>query len=352
MKHQIKDVALSELTEGRNTRLSASFDYESMADSLEDRGMDEPIQAWKNDEGALEIVRGYRRFNGASIVAKRNPKRFKELFPNGIPVIIRKDITNASEAALAKVDHGTVVSLRFRSERDLAVAILKDEGCTEEEICARLEGLFAKFQTAVPSSKRDKLVELKLDPIKNRVEIRKLVHETYKGQLQASIAVWKCPPVVAECLRHLEAKEPLPKGVKCPAKLTYADVKKLAKALEEDCQILDDKGVPKHSKGNPGPNFNREWAERLKAEAKKGEKRPKAMSANAMQEQLDSGAWDSEGFKLLTQQHAGKQDVKGLKAADEKLYLVDLVVKHKPEVWKAFKAEALAIKQSVIEGTL
>ena len=351
MKHQIKDVALNELKEGVNTRLTASLDYEGMADSLEDRGMDEPIQAWKTDEGSLEIVRGYRRFNGASILKSRNPKRFKELFPNGIPVIIRKDITNASEAALAKVDHGTVVSLRFRSERDMAVAILKDEGCTEEEICARLEGLFAKFQTAVPSSKREKLAELKKDPVGNRVEIRKLVHETYKGQLQASIAVWKCPPRVAECLRHLEAKEPLPKGVKCPAKLTYGDVKKLAKALEEDCKILDDGGVPKHSKGNPGPNFSRQWAETLKVVKKEGT-RAKAMSANAMQEQLDSGAWDSEGFKLLTQQHSGKQDVKGLKAADEKLYLVDLVVKHKPEVWKAFKAQALAIKQGVIEGTL
>ena len=352
MQYQIKAVHLADLSEGINTRLTASLDYEGMADSIEDRGIDEPIQVWKTEAGTLEIIRGYRRFNGAQMVAKRSPKRFKELFPNGVPVIIRKDVTNPSEAALAKVDHGTVVTLRFRAERDKAVAILKDEGCTEEEICARLEGLFAKFQTAVPSAKREKLEELRKDPIKNRKEIRKLVHETYKGQLQASIAVWKCPAVVGIALQHLEAKEPLPPKTKCPAKLTYGDVKKLAKAMEEDTALKDDNGMPKYSKGNPGPHFRDAWAELLKVEKVVGDTRPKAMSAKAMQEQLDSGAWDSEGFKLLTMQHKGDKDVKGLKAADQKLYLVDLVIRHKPDLWKAFKAEAEAIKQGIIEGTL
>lgn len=353
MKYQIKNVPLTELVEGKNVRLQASFDYEGMADSLEDRGMDEPVQVWKTPANTLEIVRGYRRFNGAKIFAERNPKTFKEFFPEGIPVIIRKDITNASEAALAKVDHGTVVSLRFRSERDMAVAELKDQGLTEEEICSRLEGLLQKFQTAVPSAKREKLDELRKEPVKNRKEIRKLVHETFKGQLQASIAVWKCPPVVAECLRYLEAKEPLSPKTKCPAKLTYGDVKKLAKAMEADAALKDDNGAPKYSKGNPGPNFRDEWANCLTAEVKDGETRLKAMSSNAMQEELDEGKWDSEAFKLLTLHHKdSKSKVKGLKQADQNAYLGDLVREHDPKAWKEFVKVAEAIKQSVLAKAL
>lgn len=351
MKNQIEYMGLAELSVGQNTRMGASNDFEGMARSIEDRGIDEPVQVWKNEDGRFEILRGHRRFGGATIVSHVNPKVFKKHFPNGIPVIIRKDITNASDAAMAKVDHGTVVTLRYRSERDRAVILLKDQGLTEEDICARLEGLFTKFQTAVPSSKRDKLEELRVDPIKNRKEIRKLVHETFKGQLQASIAVWKCPKVVQQAMEFLEAKEPLPKGAKCPAKLTYGDVKKLAKAMEEDCQILKD-GVPIHSKGNPGPNFKGLWAELLKAEPKKGEVRAKAMSSKDMDAQLTNGIWDSEGFKRLTQQHSGKKDVKGLKEMDAKLYLVDLVIRYQPAAWKDFAKVAESIKQGIADGTL
>lgn len=352
MDYLIKTVNPTELVETLNTRLMASNQFEEMAQSIEDRGIDEPIQVWTNGDGKLEILRGHRRYNGALLVSKRNPTRFKELFSKGLPVIIRKDVTNAAEAALAKVDHGTVVTLRFRSERDRAVSILKDQSLTEEDICSRLEGLFAKFQTAVPSNKRDKLEELRKNPIGNAKEIRKLIHETYKGQLQASIAVWKCPKIVSICLEHLEANEPLPKGIKCPAKLTYGDVKKLSAAIEEDCKILDDKGMPKHSKGNPGPNFTGLWAEMLKAETKKDEIRTKAMSSKDMQAQLTSGAWDSDGFKLLTMQHSGDKDVKGLKAADEMLRLCELVKKHEPKAWAEFKAKGEGIKLAIIEGRL
>lgn len=352
MDYQVKVMDPSELVVGMNTRVGVkSNDFEGMARSLEDRGMDEPVQVWKNEEGKLEILRGHRRLGGAAILAVRNPAIFKQHFPNGIPVIIRKDVTNASEAALAKVDHGTVVALRYRCERDRAVIILKDEGCTEEEIVSRCEGIFAKHQTAVPSDKRDKLDTLRTDPVKNRKEIRKLLHETYKGQLQASIAVWKCPKVVQQALEYLEAKEPLPKGAKAPTKLTYGNVRKLAKALEEDITILKD-GVPMYSKGNPGPGFGKLWVEMLKTVAKTGDVRAKAMSSKDMEAQLTNGIWDSAGFKALTLQHSGKKDVKGLKAMDAKLYLVDLVIRHKPKVWAAFREAAESIKQSIADGTL
>jgi len=354
MNHQITYKGPKELTVGLNTRVGdKSNDFEGMARSLEDRGMDEPVQCWQNpDTGTLEILRGHRRHAGATILMGRNPEVFKQHFPKGIPVIIRKDITNASEAALAKVDHGTVVTLKYRCERDRAVIILKNEGCTEVEIVSRCEGIFAKHQTAVPSTKRDKLDELRKDSIKNRVEIRKLLHETYKGQLQASIAVWKCPEIVQQCLEHLEAKVDLPKGKKCPAKLTYGDVKKLAKAMEEDMTILNDKEIPVHSKGNPGPAFKKTWADLLTAKPKDGETRPKAMSHKDMKRQLDEGIWDSEGFKLLTQQHSGQKGVKGLKAIDAKLYLVDLVSKYEPKMWKDFCKVAEGIKERIADGTL
>lgn len=352
MKHQIEYMGLADLSVGANTRLLVSNDFEGMARSIEDRGIDEPVQVWKNDEGKLEILRGHRRFGGATIVSNLNPKVFKKHFPNGIPVIIRKDITSASDAAMAKVDHGTVVSLKYRSERDRAVAILKDEGLTEEDICARLEGLFAKFQNAVPSDKRDRLKELRAKPIENRKEIRKLVHGTYKGQLQAGIRVWKCPKIVQQTMEFLEAKEPLPKGIKCPTKLTYGDVSKLSEAQEEDNRAKDDNGMPLYSKGNPGPTFKALWAEMLNQAPKSKGKQPKAMSNKDMEAQLTNGIWDSEGFKKLTLQHSGKKDVKGLKAADAKLYLVDLVIRHEPRAWADFKAKAEAIKQGIADGTL
>lgn len=354
MNHQVQEVALSKLTVGLNTRVGEkSNDFEGMARSLEDRGMDEPVQAWKNpDTGKLEILRGHRRYAGATILESRSPKVFKQHFPNGIPVIVRRDVTNASEAALAKVDHGTVVTLKYRCERDRAVIILKNEGCTEIEIVSRCEGIFAKHQTAVASDKRDKLEALRAAPEKNRQEIRKLLHETYKGQLQASIAVWKCPVVVQQCLEHLEAKVNLPKGKKCPAKLTYGDVKKLAKAMESDTQILDDDKMPVHSKGNPGPAFKSAWSELLKAVPKTGETRAKAMSAKDMDAQLSNGIWDSEGFKKLTQQHSGKKDVKGLKAIDAELYAVDLVKRHKPKAWQDFLKLANSIKEGIADGNL
>ena len=353
MDYQIKELPLSELSTGPNTRVGASNRFEEMAGSLEDRGMDEPVQVWHNpDTDKFEILRGHRRFGGASILLNRSPKTFKKVFPTGIPVIIRKDVTNASEAALAKVDHGTVVDLKYKCERNRAVIILKDEGCTEKDIVTRCEGIFAKHQLAIPSDKRDKLDELRKSPEKNRTEIRDLVHGTYKGQLQASVAVWKCPPLVQACLEYLEAKEPLPKGVKCPAKLTYASVVKLAKAQEEDQQILGDGGVPKYSKGNPGPAFKSLWAELLDAKVKDGGTRPKAMSHKDMQAQLDNGIWDSELAKALTMQHSGKKDVKGLKAMDAKMYAVDLVIRHKPKMWQDFLKVAEGIKQGIADGNL
>lgn len=352
MNHSIKYMDPSELSVGVNTRVGASNDFENMALSLEDRGMDEPVQAWKTEDGRIEILRGHRRHAGATILNARSPKVFKGHFPQGIPVIIRKDITNASQAALAKVDHGTVVTLKYKCERNRAVIILKDEGCTEKEITSRCEGIFSKHQNAIPSDKRDKLEALRASPEKNRIAIRDLVHGTYKGQLQASVAVWKCPSKVQACLEHLEAKEPLPKGIKCPAKLTYGDVKKLAAAQEEDNQVKDAQEMPLFSKGNPGPAFKALWAELLAAKPKTGETRAKAMSSKDMQAQLDNGIWDSAGFKALTLQHTGKKDVKGLKALDADLYMVDLVKRHEPAVWKDFTKKAEAIKNAIADGTL
>jgi len=341
-------VDLDKLIVGENTRSPANLNLGPLLASVERDGIQEPLTVTVEGDKYM-VQRGHRRLLVALMARKNDSSAFKHLHPKGIPVIVRHDVVTAEDAAKLKLDHGTQQSLKFMCELRRAVFICKDAGMTEEMMVFTTEGTFQRMSRALPSKTRDLIKAERAKDKPDEKLIRKLLLDTYKGQLQGILKVWACPAIVAEALEYAETgvgKATLPKHIR------QKDVAGLHEAFKADMEVKDADNTQKFSKKNPGPIFNKAWANLCKQVPKKTGSRDKAMSAKSMKAQLEGGTWSSKGFQKLTLQHAGEPNVEGLADADACLLIVELVRKHEPRAWTEFKAKGEAIAKAIADGTL
>lgn len=352
MDFEITHVDPTKLIVGENVRSESNLDIDTIAHSIEREGIQVPLALRKIGK-QFRVMQGHRRLAGVLEVKGRNPDAYKRHHPKGIPCYVRTDIVDDAGEMRVKVDQGTQKSLSLNCELQRAASILLDAGLTEEEVVFQLEGLFRELSRSLPSKTRESIKELRAAAKPDEKKIRKLLLDTYKGKLQALKKVHACPKRVAAALEFAETGVK-PKGFKTlPSHIRRKDVKGLLEAFQKDMEIRETDGTPKYSKAEPGPSFGKAWSDLVKHVPQKDEgKRLKAMSAKAMQAQLDDGTYASKGFQKLTAAHSGVEGVEGINAADATLHLVELVQKYAPERWKQFVEAAQEIKQGIADGTL
>lgn len=327
MKTIEKFVPLEDLHVGVNVRINLMLD--SLIPSIMQDGLHTPLMV----NSDLKVIRGHRRELSLNSIKKSNPERFAELFPKGIPVV---QVTGATDVELAKlhVDQGNVLQLSDPFELQLASNMLFAVGMTEAEVANHLAGLIDVFAPMKPERRRE------LDKIRDTegdIAYFREYATLRRGYVQALRAAWQCPDVVMEALRY-KATGILPDGkdeADMP-RLTNAIVTKLSKTFGDDMGILNQNGVPKHSKIDPGPGFNAAWKDQVEKTIKNAGKekniRAKAWGGTKILDQVKVLA--SLTLKALCLQHAGKDvNASAIIEADMEMYYFELIKKHDPDLF-------------------
>ena len=360
MEYIAKFIELGTVTMGENPRLPTTLELPALKQSISDNGLLEPITVWEpNGDGAREVIKGHRRTMALVQLADENPKRFKELFPEGIPAFIRENIT-AKEATVLKLDHGGQLSLSHPYELQMSANQLFAHKATQAEVANLLRPLIDKISPP-PANKKQEFSELQegidtASDAKARSKAEKALYERiadyHRGRVQGLFDIYRCPALVDAAL-YFKACGIRRKGFEEPEylpSLTQKQVNSLWKEFSEDLKIEED-GVPKYNAERPGPNFVKKWDEICKAEKSKEPAVPKAksMSATDMKEEIGT-RWASAGFCKLTKWHSGDKAVDGLDGLDKAYHGLDLVMKYSLDLAAMVAEEAVKIKKQLIEA--
>jgi len=351
-------ITLDKLTMGENPRLPTNLDIPSLARSISDNGLLEPIHIWFREKGVAEVIRGHRRTMALSVVRETNPERFKELFPNGIECVVWENL-DEKEAVRRKLDHSGQVTLSDPYELQMSANMLFAQGFTEAAVANHLMPLIQKI-SPLPSDKKQELDKLQREIDEARAKkdfdgaeratkaLEKRIADLYRGRCQHLRNVSRCPNIVNAAL-YYKACGQKPKGyedIELPS-LTTDMVKALWKAHEQDLADVNENGVPKYNKEVTGPHFDQKWSEILVKVSEKEastETRAKAMSAKAMDAELNDGKYRSQGMVLLTKHHRGEAVATDKLAAFDTLYYsIDLVKDYDEKLYKRVQESAKAI---------
>lgn len=372
MKFVSMIVALASIVIGRNVRLPGLMKIKELAQDIMDNGLQTPPVVYEASPGSYEVIQGHRRISAIKLLQSENPELYAKWFPEGIPVTIVTGISY-EDAQLMKIDHGNEVSLTDPMEIQLCANMLFAQGKSEKDVVTRLALLMDRMKP-MKSDKRKiydgmladaDLLEAKGNKeaaITKRGDAAVYLFNYRRGMVQNLHNAYRCPQIVMAALYFkatgevstspdmaVEENTVLPKG------LTYLHVTQLWKAFEKDLEIKEG-GIPKFNKRLPGPGFQTKWEEICKelsdaADAKSsGDTRPKAMSVNELQTEVNEGKFLSAGFKLLTLYHARAKDVDVAKLAnlDKIAYFAEMVHDRSPDEWTALVklAEGLEKEQN------
>ena len=359
-KEYISDkIELAKITMGDNPRLPTSLDLAPLVQSISDQGLLEPITVWRpNGNDLVEVIKGHRRTMALNELLENDPKRFAELFPEGVPVFRCENITK-EQATVLKLDHGAQLSLSHPHELQMSANLLFNDKATQADVANILRPLIDKISPP-PAKKKQEFDKLEADikaakSAKDRAKAEKALRDRiadyHRGRVQNLYAVWYCPNIVEAALYYkATGGEYHRKGFEddyMPS-LTQKQITALAKDFGEDLKVMED-NVPKYNSERPGPLFTKRWNEICEAEKNKepSTPNPKAMSAKDMKAEVGS-RWASAGFCKLTAWHSGDKTVEGLDDLDKAYHGFDLVAKYSPELTNLVAEEAEKIKKSLI----
>ena len=332
---------------GQNVRLAKNLRLDTLADSIETNGLQEPVTVYreKPDDENILLLRGHRRVAAIGMILARNKARYDALFSEGVPAIVVSGVTML-EATLMKLDHDGQEGLSDPYELQLTANILFAAGKTEAEVIALTSGLMERV-SPMSAKARKEIAELenKMEALKGTTEgaiaqrdrdERRLKYR--RGMVQGLHNSFRCPNKVMFAL-YYKATGKAPEGVTeyLPPNLTTGEVTKLWEAHKADMGILEN-GVPKYSKETVGPNFSALWDKvcaDAKADADKPETvRPKAMSASEMTDEIAGRGFESEAFRVLIAYHAGNKELSAaLPALDKASTVGDMVRKFDAPLW-------------------
>lgn len=343
-----------------NVRLPNLYKVEAMADAIETDGLETPITVWQPEkDGPFHLLRGHRRRKGLLAFKARNPEGFETMFPGGkVPLELRVGIT-LEEANKLKVDHGNQLALSHPHEIQMAASMLFETGATEEDVAVALRGLF-EVTKPFRGKNKDKVEELTqklseaspLEAVKLQKQINVCIKNFHRGRVQGLKKVWRLPEIVTQA-RFFQACGQRPEGVSPTEylpRLTDGNVSTLLKAFEKDLKIVDDLGLAKHSRRNPGPDFYKAWDAICEEDQKPTSTtvRSKAMAGGKIRD--SAATYNSVGFRAMCALHCGDNPDVGpaVKEADELLYTAELISKHEPELWESILVARNAVQQRMV----
>lgn len=348
MQYDTQVIPFGSLFMGVNVRLPANLNIPPLAADIEERDLKNPLMVWQpNGNDKFEIVQGHRRFMSLETIKTRNPKRFDELFGNGVPCLVVSDVT-PEEVFDLKVDHGTEESLKDPFEIQLCANLLFSIGKTEKQVIIQLTPLVdrvipmkAKTKAELKKLREDKAKyeaegdKRKVDAVTKEIDDK--IFEYRRGYVQGLHDAARCPDCVMAAL-YLKAAGEKPDGYENEdlPKLTNSNVKALWAAHKEDMSELEN-GKPRWSKSRPGPLFRAKWkalCESTKKDPKKAKAKPKSLPASEILSEVTEGIVQSALGVALCNLHAGnKAYAERVPELDKASHYTDLVREHDPKLW-------------------
>ena len=368
MKFKLVYVAITSLILGFNVRIPGRAKIEELFQDIHDNGLQVPPTAYETKAGP-EIIAGHLRTECLNRLYDEHPARFKELFPDGVPINMIEGITY-EQAQDLKVDHGNENPLLDPMEAQLCANLLFDSGKTEQQVAVRLAGMMDRLKP-MKADKRKELLQKEADlalyieagktdlVVSKQQEIDKFKLDYRKGWIQNMKAAWRCPHVVLATLYAKstgEANWPdnlglsTPRDTYLPLTLQIDEVKRLWTAFSQDLEIVVD-GKKPYNKRIPGPNFNARWTTVVdKAKKKETEEptvRTKAFSKTELED--DEAKWNSQFAKMLAAHHRREVtvDVNLLKAHDDMAYFAEIVADRAPKAWEDMVLLAKGLEKEI-----
>jgi hypothetical protein len=365
MKEKLATILLTAIYTGENPRIYKEDHIDGLARDIRENGLIDRITVWDHpseDDKSLryQALKGHCRLKAINRIKAADPTRFEELFPGGkVDVHVYDSSTTEDEALKVKLDHGQQAELSNWYELYLSAFMLFLSGLKEKEVVIRLSHLMDRV-AQLKGKAKEKIDALRAavteardagdyrEVVRREDKLEDELFTTRRGMVQNLNRVRKSPKLIEASMYYLYVGT-VPDGYEAEQlikSLTNRDIRKLAEEHVKDIDIkvegnLDESGVPKYSRDIPGPNFWKLWNEikAAKAGESTGEPRPKAMSANAMSEEIKDGKYRSAIAILVTRRHAGEQDIDTTEA-DSRAYYADMVAKHAPDVWSDVEKRA------------
>jgi len=361
MHKELKTVDFTNLVLGENCRIPNMEHIPELAEDIAAVGLKQALLVTPKGE-QFRVLQGNRRYKAIARIKENNPGRFKELFGKGIPTAIVTGISDEEMVDLI-IDHGQIQGLNDPMELQLAANMLFAAGKTERQVVVALSGLLEKFTPMKADVRKEWLAKLEQVKIAREAgqfewavqlqnEAEAFLLNNRRGKIQNLHNAFRCPDIVMQALWYkatgelhpdtpADFKNTMPKG------LTYAHVNQLYKAFKNDLES-DEEGLV--TKANPGSQFWAKWqeiCEKLQQAAKEklaGKKRPKAMNATDMMKDVEEGTWSSQGFRRLTEFHAGKSvDKTELAKMDAVCHTAEIIKDGDPDLWQNVVDTAQAI---------
>jgi len=336
-------IAMVAIKMAQNVRLESRYNVPPLMEDIRVNGLKTPISVWK-DGDAYSILQGHRRFRAITLLKETDPKRFEELFGQGIPCIVR-EISDPRDIARFKVDHGNELSLTDPFELQLCASMLFNAGFSEKEVVVELAGLMDRISPMKAERRKE------IDALKTASERDQKVFEYRRGLVQNLHNAHRCPGIVMAALERKATGLPIEGFEKeYLPKLTTAQVTELWKAHSKDLEITDDKGRQVFSQRKTGPKFREKWsklcesAQKAEQDKAEGVVREKAMSGKEMKAEVKDGKWLSSFGQLITKHHAGDKSIGDLSEYDLTCYFAELVKEADPKLWKQVEKAAKAVE--------
>lgn len=345
MNAVISLIAFTALKMARNVRLESRYNLPPLMEDIRINGLKTPISVYKTGDG-YEVLQGHRRTRAITLLKETDPKRFKELFNDGIPCIVR-EVANERDVARFKVDHGNELSLTDPFELQLCASEFFRVGFKEREVIIELAGMMDRI-SPMKADKRQAI-----ENATTQAEKDDILFKYRRGLVQGLHNAHRCPPIVMAALEHKATGEPVEGYDTYLPKLTSSQVQSLWKAHSQDLEIEDGEGRKVFSARRTGPKFNEKWekivesSHKADADKENGVVREKAMSGKDMKAEVKDGKWLSGFGTLLTKHHSGDKSVGDLTPYDETCYLAELVQEVDPKLWKTVVKSAKAIEAEI-----
>ena len=319
-----------------NVRLVDNYNARALVPGITALGVTTPLLVSLRN-GKYRVLWGFRRYDAIEIVKAESPEDFQKHFDSGVKCLVVEGLTEAEEL-VAVVDHGDIKTLKNPYEVYLAASRFFDAGYAEKDVVIRLATLIDEIAPMNAESRS------KMDKAEAQSEKDDILFKNRRGFIQNLHRIWRLPKQVHDNFKDLKVRG------EAEIKLTTTNITALAKAFTADIKNASEEGQKPgtYTKHNPGPEYNKKWAEVVTDAKKKAKapKKPRAWGTKRIEEYLPNVISDvlSAGLKMA----AGDESAGfGIKAKDEQAYYIERGKELCPDEYEGFiEAVKAAIEEN------
>ena len=258
MKRSIAQIAVSVIAFVKlvadfaaNHRIESNITTGGLYRDIFQNGLDEPMTVEKNADGTYLVLQGHRRMKALSRILQNDPKRFSELFSDGVQCRV-VDVADDAERTRIRADHGNKVGLT-KGEVSIQWRDLLQKGHTKATIQVRLFDQLCDVAKKRLYRSEDESVYGTEDAASSEQENAFFQAQIAKltGLLQTMSASAKMPNVIFKDIVFLLDNKP-----GWSVKMTEAEIRKLGPVLSKDLEsgaFVDEEGFT--------PNLRKVWNE-------------------------------------------------------------------------------------------